>query len=161
MTTLKNIGNYFRIKQLEDIISTAEKRLETVFTDIEMERETHLHECRIVSMITGRQTGSTEHVVKLFNPVDDIYVGQSGVLVSDFIRRIRLHNSNEELNIRYLNLNSKNLKVTIPSIRGDGVKRVWLDVGGQGLFKKPTVINCIIRTFEEQFPDLNPMYIIV
>lgn len=161
MATLKNIGNYFRIKQLEDIILTAEKKFEVVSNQTGMDRETHLHECRILSMITGRQTGSTERVVKLFNPMIDIYVGENGVLISDFIRRIRLHNSNEELNVRYLNLNSKNLKETIPTLRGDGVKRVWIDVGGRGLFKKATVITCVIRTIEDQFPDLNPIYIIV
>lgn len=161
MSTLRNISNYFRLKQLEDMIIASERRFETLGQQLGIDRETALYELRLISMITGRQTESTERIVRLFNPNADIYVGNGAHAIDDFTDRVRKLNSDPDITVRYINLNSKNIKNTIPNIRGDGVNRVWLDVGGHGLYRRGTVINCIIRTMDETFTDSNPMYIIV
>lgn len=161
MTTLKNAARYFQLKQLETQILNAEENFKNFASQIGCDRETHLTEFRIIASITGRQTGSTERIVKLFNPKTDIYVGQNGKFIENFIRRVREHNSDPHLVVKYTNLNSKNLRGTIPNLQSKDLKRVWFDVGAHGIVHRSSVINCVIRTIEKTFEKQNPIYVIV
>lgn len=161
MSTLRNISNYFRLKQLEDMVINAERRFELMGPQMD-NREMELYELRMISMITGRQSESTERIVRLFNPNADIYVGINAQSIEEFIERVREHNSNPHLLVRFINLNSSNIKYLIHQVRGHTpVNRVWLDVGGYGIYKKSSVMNLIIRTMDDCYTDSNPMYIIV
>jgi hypothetical protein len=160
MTTLSGVNRYFQLKQIESIILQAEENVKSMIPQIGCDRETGLKEFRILAHLTGRQTGSTERIVRLFNPATDIYVGVNGTEVEGTIENIRNINGDKKLKVRYLNMNSKNLKNQIDNMRGQDLKRVWFDCGGNGLYSRSTVINCIIRNLEIAFDPLTPVYII-
>lgn len=159
MSTFEAVSKHFQLKHLESMITDAERNAKTNNELNGWDREIALREFRIVAHVTGRQTGTTDRIVKLFNPETDIYVGQTGPCISDF--KVRLHTHlGKKPDINFLNMNSQNLKGNIALFKDVGISRVWFDVGGNGLHSRMTVINCVIRAVEKARTELNPIYVI-
>lgn len=158
MLTLSENPNQSAIDHISQMVEHAEQSSANL---THVSREMSLYELRILAHITGRQTGSTEAIVHLFNPKTDIYVGETGRFVGDFIKRLQEHHQDDQLQIQFLNLNSKNLKDNIQLFRGLTIKRVWFDCGGHGIYKRSNVVTCVIRNIEKSFKESLPIYVIV